>query len=141
MNAYNNLGDLTNFKINGDDYKDSYTLNEGDKLVLEWNKKSTSQGEVTDVAYFSTDMKNWYVMKIYGQYKSDVIDGKMTYTITISDKAFKVYFKVSSNVDSMKGESEIITVFVNKNNTFSDEVSNYIKEETYVFTNKLGLFN
>ena len=86
-------------------------------------------------------MKNWYVMKIYGQYKSDVVDGKMTYTITISDKAFKVYFKVSSNVDSMKGESEIITVFVNKNNTFSDEVSNYIKEETYVFTNRLGLFN
>ena len=140
ISCYNNLGGLTNFKINGEDYKESYTLNEDDKLVLEWNKKSTSQGEVTDIVYFSTDMKNWYVMKMYGQYTSDVVDSKMTYTITISDKAFKVYFKVSSSTDSMKGESQIITVFVNKNNMFSDEVSNYIKEQSMVFTDNLGLF-
>lgn len=141
IDSYNNLGELSNFKINGEDYKGTYSLNEDDELVLEWDKKTTSQGEVTDIVYFSTDMENWYVMRMYGQYKSDVVNNRMTYTITISDKAYKVYFKVSSSVDSMKGESQIITVFVNKNYMFSDEVSNYIREETSVFTNKLGLFN
>ena len=141
INAYSNLGGLKNFTINGEEYKPSYELNQNDKLVLEWDKITTSQGEVTDIVYYSTDLENWYVMRLYGQFKSDLVDGHMTYTITISDTAFKVYFKISSSIDKMKGESEIITVYVNKDWLFSDEVSKYIYEERSVFTRKTELFN
>ena len=136
-----NLGQLKNFKINSEGYKDIYNLNVNDKLVLEWDKKQTSQGEVTDIVYFSTDLENWYVMRMYGQYNSETIGEKMKYTITISDKAFKVYFKVVSNIDEMKGESQIITVIVNRDFFFSDELSGFMKDERNVFINKLGLFN
>ena len=133
------LGDYRNLLVNGEEMKFSYVISEGDKVTITWKKHTN------DAVYslmVSEDQKNWIGIRNYTTKVNLTDDGStVTAEVTISDKYYGLYIKISGIDGSSRNESEYIKIDVQKDVIFYDELSNYLVMESQSFGNKVNLFN
>lgn len=133
------LGDYRNLLVNGEEMKFSYVISEGDKLTITWKKHTN------DAVYslmVSEDQKNWIGIRNYTTKVNLTDDGStVTAEVTISDKYYGLYIKISGIDGNSRNESEYIKIDVQKDVIFYDELSNYLVMESQSFGNKINLFN
>lgn len=136
INQINYIGQIQNVSIqNKDDYQIS--VNEYDDLIIKWKQLNA---DTTYICYFSNDLQNWSSIKMYDNASSAKLTGDVyTQTIPINYKYMKFYLKIVGVNKHGETESDIITVTVNLEMLFSDEVSEYLIKNNEVFINNMDI--
>ena len=138
VNQISYLGDVENIKINN---KDSFNVrvSEDDNLSISWDKIND---DISYICYFSTDQTSWVSAKVYDS--GTILENqgsKCLQNIEVNYKYFKFYLKVVGKSNDGETESEVITVEVQLQDLFSDEVSDYIIKNNTSLINEMDIFN
>lgn len=132
------LGDYKNLKINGEELKDSYVLGEGDTINISWDKNTTNALYSVMV---SQDLENWFGIRNYtNKFTMNETDKTIDSQLTISDKYYSFYIKITGIDENNRNESQYIKIYVQKDFIFYDEFSKFLETERDTIISNMDLF-
>ena len=138
INQFNYLGNIENFRVNGERRISKVDVEEGDELTLEWNN---SNNKATYSVFISFDGKNWMGISAYNHSAETLLNGSIyVSTIPITYTYFCFYLKVEALASGSKAESSVVEVNVKMNDVYSDEVVVYLYNYYSMFIDNMNIY-
>ena len=134
------LGKIKNIKINDEDAKDYYFVEEAESIVItfdDFNKTGIDYN-----VYVSSDLVDWKIARLYSSgFKITSSKGVVTAKLPISYSPLKIYVKVVAQADRAYSESEIITVYCIPFENFFEDIVSYYDSEVKTTIKELDIYN
>ena len=124
INQYRKIGEIENFKVNGDRKATTIEVEEGDVITLEW---SDTNDKAVFTVLVSYDGVNFMGISGYNSYADTHLNGsKYECTIPVRYTNFVLFLKVEETYNGGRAESKVIKVFVTMDELYCDDVVFYL---------------
>ena len=142
IDVTNNFGEITGLKVDGEDLKEFYVLNEDDTIVVSFDYKTNDKDPINYVSRLSLDNNNWMMPSSMSQKnKWETKNGKATQTILMTGTVYKYYYKLEVNTSKSKSKTSTFMIYSLNNDMFVDEFSAFMKQEQKYLLDRIDIFN